>query len=139
APPPRWAPPEVPPLLGGDQLRSSFDGPGIGSEDVVERIVTLDSSPRRVWIHRPNRAVASAPVLVVFDGRGFVDGGLLAAIGEFDCPPSAVIAIDHERAETEVPDARPGTAEHARPPGPSAGNPRADEPGTNAESFADGR
>src|SRR5699024_6593490 len=67
APPPHWAPPEVPSRLVGDQLRSSFDGPGIGSEDVVERIVTLDSSPRRVWIHRPNRAVASAPVLVVFE------------------------------------------------------------------------
>jgi enterochelin esterase-like enzyme len=146
APPPRWAPPEVPPRLGGDQLRSSFDGPGIGSEDVVERIVTLDSAPRRVWIHRPNRAVASAPVLVVFDGRGFVDGGLLAAIDDFDSPPSAVIAIDHERAEAEGPDARPGTAdvsdgesrvpvpnagdaraENARPPVPSAGNLRADD------------
>src|SRR5699024_10771790 len=136
APPPHWAPPEVPSRLVGDQLRSSFDGPGIGSEDVVERIVNLDSSPRRVWIHRPNRAVASAPVLVVFDGRGFVDGGLLAAIGEFDCPPSAVIAIDHERAETEVPDARPGTAENARPPVPSAGNLRADDLVMNPE-FCD--
>ena len=126
APPPRWAPPEAPPRVGGDQLWSSFESPGVGSEDVDERIVTLDSSPRRVWIHRPNRAIASAPVLVVFDGRGFVDGGLLAAIDEFDSPPSAVIAIDHERAESEGPDAGP-CVESPRPPDPSAGSLRAED------------
>src|SRR5699024_5410661 len=76
APPPRWAPPEASPRVDGARLPWSF-GPGIGADDVAERIVTLGSSPRRVWIHRPNRAAASAPVLVVFDGRGFVDGGLL--------------------------------------------------------------
>src|SRR5699024_11779010 len=75
---------------------------------------------------------ASAPVLVVFDGRGFVDGGLLAAIDEFDSPPSTVIAIDHERAETEVADAGPGTAEvsdgESRVPAPNAGDARARSP-----------
>ena len=145
APPPVWAPPEAPPRIDGGRLPWT-SGPEIGSDDVAERIVTLDSSPRRIWIHRPNRAVASAPVLVVFDGRGFVDGGLLAAIDEFDSPPSTVIAIDHDRAETEVADAGPGTAEvpdgesrapapnagdartgSPRPPAPSAGNLRADD------------
>ncbi|WP_298416582.1 alpha/beta hydrolase-fold protein [Brevibacterium sp.] len=145
APPPVWAPPEAPPRIDGGRLPWT-SGPEIGSDDVAERIVTLDSSPRRIWIHRPNRAVASAPVLVVFDGRGFVDGGLLAAIDEFDSPPSTVIAIDHERAEAEVADAGPGTAEvpdgesrapapnagdartgSPRPPAPSAGNLRADD------------
>ncbi|WP_209326002.1 alpha/beta hydrolase [Brevibacterium renqingii] len=90
----RWS---VPDPLQPHRLR-------IGSRDVEERLVTLDSTPRRIWICRPQRAPASAPVLVVFDGRGFVDGGLLAAIEELDSPPSAVIAIDHEPADADVAD-----------------------------------
>ncbi|WP_209373393.1 alpha/beta hydrolase-fold protein [Brevibacterium renqingii] len=76
--------------------------PRIGSRDVEERVVTLDSTPRRIWSCRPQRAAATAPMLVVFDGRGFVDGGLLAAVDELDSPPSAVIAIDHEPADADA-------------------------------------
>lgn len=66
-----------------------------GRSDVDEQVITLGSSPRRTWIHRPQRGPASAPVLIVFDGERFIRGGLLEAIDELVSPPSAVIAIDH--------------------------------------------
>lgn len=65
----------------------------------VERIEALDSTPRRVWTYRPERAPASAPVLVVFDGRAFIDGGLLTAVDELVSPPSLVLAVDHAPLE----------------------------------------
>src|SRR5699024_12548330 len=92
------------------------------------------------------RAGGPRPVAVGFEGRGSVAGGRLAAIDECDSRPSTGIAIDHDRAETEVADAGPGTAEvpdgesrapapnagdartgSPRPPAPSAGNLRADD------------
>ncbi|WP_181276100.1 alpha/beta hydrolase [Brevibacterium oceani] len=74
---------------------SASSGPTVGTSACDEQVVTLDSTPRRIWIHRPERAPASAPVLVVFDGEWFVRGGLLAGIDELMRPPSVVIAIDH--------------------------------------------
>ena len=65
----------------------------------VERVEALDSTPRRVWTYRPERAPASAPVLVVFDGRAFIDGGLLTAVDELVSPPSLVLAVDHAPLE----------------------------------------
>ena len=129
------AAPDARPLIwtGGDEPESEpSDEAGDGLPSTEEQVVTLGSAPRRIWIYRPQRGPASAPVLVVFDGRGFVDGGLLAAIDEFDSPPSIVIAIDHERAETEVADAGPGTAEvpdgESRVPAPNAGDARPGSP-----------
>lgn len=75
-----------------------------GRSDVDEQVITLGSSPRRTWIHRPQRGPASAPVLVVFDGERFIRGGLLEAIDELVSPPSAVIAIDHAPVGDDGPD-----------------------------------
>lgn len=61
----------------------------------------LDSTPRRVWTHRPDGASASAPALVVFDGERFVRGGLFAQVDALPSPPSLVIAIDHEPIEPQ--------------------------------------
>ena len=69
-----------------------------------EHIVTLGSSPRRIWIHRPQRGPASAPVLVVFDGERFIRGGLLTRIDELVSPPSVVIAVDHAPVGDDGPD-----------------------------------
>ena len=69
-----------------------------------EHIVTLGSSPRRIWIHRPQRGPASAPVLVVFDGERFIRGGLLTAIDELVSPPSLGIAVDHAPVRNDGPD-----------------------------------
>jgi enterochelin esterase-like enzyme len=81
--------------------------PGIGSADVSEQVVELDSTARKIWTYRPERAPASAPVLVVFDGESFVHGGLLAGLDELNRPPSVVIAIDHD----PIAEAAAGSAE----------------------------
>ena len=100
--------PDARPLIwtGGDEPTSQAPC-GAGDEpeseapcgddrpSVEEHIVTLGSSPRRIWIHRPQRGPASAPVLVVFDGERFIRGGLLTGIDELVSPPSVVIAVDH--------------------------------------------
>lgn len=65
-----------------------------------ERIDVLDGTARRVLTYQPKRASASAPVLVVFDGKAFVDGGLLTTIDELVGPPSLVIAVDHAPIDT---------------------------------------
>lgn len=93
------AAPDARPLLwsgeGSPEPRAHRDAV-VGAHANDEQVITLDSTPRRIRIHRPERAPASAPVLVVFDGMEFVRGGLLTAIDELVSPPSTVIAVDHE-------------------------------------------
>ncbi|MGC2941771.1 MULTISPECIES: alpha/beta hydrolase-fold protein [unclassified Brevibacterium] len=106
--------PDARPLIwtGGDEPESeppvssgAPPRPGIGSAGVSEQVVELDSTPRKIWTHRPDRAPASAPVLVVFDGERFIRGGLLAGIDELIRPPSVIIAIDH----APIAEAAPGS------------------------------
>ncbi|HJF77061.1 MAG TPA: hypothetical protein K8V63_09945 [Brevibacterium linens] len=92
------AAPDARPLIwtgGGRPATDSRSGAGEGRTDVDEQVITLGSSPRRIWIHRPQRCPASAPVLIVFDGERFIRGGLLTGIDELVSPPSVVIAVDH--------------------------------------------
>ena len=92
------AAPDARPLIwtgGGRPATDSRSGAGEGRTDVDEQVITLGSSPRRIWIHRPQRGPASAPVLIVFDGERFIRGGLLTGIDELVSPPSVVIAVDH--------------------------------------------
>ena len=92
------AAPDARPLIwtgGGRPATDCRSGAGEGRTDVDEQVITLGSSPRRIWIHRPQRGPASAPVLIVFDGERFIRGGLLTGIDELVSPPSVVIAVDH--------------------------------------------
>lgn len=110
------AAPDARPLIwtGGDRpVTDSRSGAGEGRSDVDEQVITLGSSPRRIWTHRPQRGPDSAPVLVVFDGERFIRGGLLAAIDELVSPPSAVIAVDHAPVGDDGPDEEAAVSQRA--------------------------
>ena len=86
---------QAPRGAGDEPTSQALDEAVDGRPTTEEHVVTLGSSPRRIWIHRPQRGPASAPVLIVFDGERFIRGGLLTGIDELVSPPSVVIAVDH--------------------------------------------